>query len=208
MKNVATPQEKFWKGNFGDKYVRRNLDEKLDSANLIVFGKILSKTSSVSSLLELGAGAGNNLLAIRKLLPKVRLAAVEINKTAAKTLKNRIKNVDVKECSIFKFNPKEKFDFVLSKGVLIHINPTKLKNVYDLMYSSSKKYICLIEYYNPTPVDVEYRGQKGYLFKRDFAGEMLETFKNLRLVGYGFFYHRDNNFLHSDLNWFLLEKTK
>jgi len=44
------------------------------------------------------------------------------------------------------------------------------------------------------------------LFKRDFAGEMLDRFKDLELLDYGFVYHRDNNFPQDDLNWFLLRK--
>ena len=66
--------------------------------------------------------------------------------------------------------------------------------------------ICIIEYYNKTPVEVPYRGHKGKLFKRDFAGEILDRHEDLMLADYGFVYHRDNNFPQDDLNWFLLEK--
>ena len=52
-------------------------------------------------------------------------------------------------------------------------------------------FIGLVEYYNPTPVEVEYRGHVQKLFKRDFAGEMLDRFPDLTLVHYGFAYHRD-----------------
>ena len=45
-----------------------------------------------------------------------------------------------------------------------------------------QKYICIVEYYNPTPVEVIYRGHKGKLFKRDFAGEMLDKYRNLKLI--------------------------
>jgi spore coat polysaccharide biosynthesis protein SpsF len=90
--------------------------------------------------------------------------------------------------------------------VLIHINPDRLQDVYDLLYKTSRRYICLAEYYNPTPVKVDYRGHKNKLFKRDFAGEMLDRFKDLELLDYGFVYHRDNNFPQDDLNWFLLRK--
>lgn len=65
---------------------------------------------------------------------------------------------------------------------------------------------CIVEYYNPIPVEVTYRRHRRKLFKRDFAGEMLDAFPNLRLVDYGFVYHRDANFAQDDVNWFLLEK--
>ena len=74
------------------------------------------------------------------------------------------------------------------------------------MYTYSKKYIAIVEYYNPSPVDIVYRGQTGQLFKRDFAGEIMDRFSDVHLVDYGFVYHRDAHFPADDLNWFLLEK--
>ncbi len=83
-----------------------------------------------------------------------------------------------------------------------------LPRVYDLLHQASQRYICVVEYYNPSPVTIPYRGETDKLFKRDFAGEMLDRFSDLRLVDYGFSYHRDNNFPQDDANWFLLERTK
>ena len=97
-------------------------------------------------------------------------------------------------------------DLVLIKGVLIHIHPNELQNVYKLLYKASRKYICIAEYYNPSPVEVKYRGHEGKLFKRDFAGEIMEQFSDLELIDYGFVYHRDSNFPQDDTTWFLLEK--
>ena len=105
-----------------------------------------------------------------------------------------------------KYNSKIKFDFVFTKGVLIHINPDSLLRVYESLYRVSKKYICLIEYYNPTPVEVPYRKHRNKLFKRDFAGELLEKYHDLNLESYGFIYHRDKHLPQDDLTWFLLKK--
>jgi spore coat polysaccharide biosynthesis protein SpsF len=102
---------------------------------------------------------------------------------------------------------KSKYDFALIKGVLIHINPDYLGKVYDMLYSSTSCYICIAEYYNPKPVEVTYRGHEGKLFKRDFAGEMMDKFPDLKLLDYGFVYHRDYQFPQDDTTWFLLEKT-
>ena len=88
----------------------------------------------------------------------------------------------------------------------IHINPEYLELVYSKLYETSSKYILIAEYYNPTPVEINYRGNEGKLFKRDFAGEMMDKYPNLKLVDYGFIYHRDNNFTQDDMTWFLLEK--
>jgi hypothetical protein len=53
---------------------------------------------------------------------------------------------------------------------------------------------------------INYRGESGNLFKRDFASEMLDKFDDLELVDYGFQYHKDNNFLLSDITCFLLRE--
>ena len=92
------------------------------------------------------------------------------------------------------------------KTVLIHINPEMLPLVYDKLFQSCGRYILIAEYFNPVPVEVEYRGHSKKLFKRDFAGEMLDRFSSLKLVDYGFTYRRDLNFPQDDTNWFLLEK--
>ena len=195
-----TQQEEFWSGRFGDNYI------EMIAANTALFSKILDRTHGVSSVIEFGANIGLNLIAIRRLLPEVSLAAVEINKSAVHQLE-RLKGVSVIHSSIFDFKSNKTWDLALSKGVLIHIKPKELPQAYDLLYGSSRRYICLAEYYNPTPADVTYRGHKGKLFKRDFAGEMLDRFKGLALLDYGFAYRRDNYHFQDDITWFLLEKT-
>ena len=93
---------------------------------------------------------------------------------------------------------------MFTKGVLIHISPDALAQVYDTDVCS--EYICVMEYYNPHPVAIKYRGHENKLFKRDFCAEIMEKFPDLSLVDYGFIYRRDNNFPDDDLTWFLLEK--
>ena len=207
MSRFQTEQEQFWSGTFGDDYVARNSDELSISSNTALFSKILTRTYPISSLLEIGANIGLNLQAIQQLLPQVKLSAIEVNQKAVEELK-KMGGVTVYHQSILDFQETDKFDFTLTKGVLIHINPDYLHQVYDLLYERSNRYICIAEYYNPTPVTVNYRGHQERLFKRDFAGEMLDQFSDLHLVDYGFVYHRDNNFPQDDMTWFLLEKSK
>lgn len=95
---------------------------------------------------------------------------------------------------------------MLSKGVLIHINPDMLQKVYDKLYGCTSKYLLIAEYYNPKPVAIDYRGHENKLFKRDFAGELMDKFSDLTLRDYGFIYHRDPSFPQDDVTWFLLEK--
>ncbi len=203
-KMYTTEQEQFWAGEFGDAYVERNAAEQLLIANVALFAKILRIADPVSSVIEMGANIGMNLHAIKRLLPSCQLDGVEINPKAAERLRST-GFVNVFEQSILDFNPPQQYDFAFIKGVLIHINPDHLPQVYDKLHQASKRYICVTEYYNPTPVALPYRGHENRLFKRDFAGEMLDRFSDLRLVDYGFVYRRDR-FPQDDLTWFLMEK--
>lgn len=109
--------------------------------------------------------------------------------------------------SILEYQSLDTHDLAFIRGVLIHINPDHLGTVYDAIYASSNRYICVAEYYNPTPVSIPYRGYSEKLFKRDFAGEILDRYPDLRLVTYGFKYRRDPVFDFGDETWFLMEKT-
>ncbi|MEM7065412.1 MAG: pseudaminic acid biosynthesis-associated methylase [Cyanobacteria bacterium P01_B01_bin.77] len=205
MEIFSTEQEAFWAGDFGDSYTKRNQSEQIISSNLALFSKVLSRTHHVSSIIEFGANIGLNLKAIQQLIPKAELSAVEINKKAGEILQQD--NIHTYIQSIFDFSSTQNYDFVLIKGVLIHINPERLSQAYKTLYEASKRYICIVEYYNATPVEITYRGHKNKLFKRDFAGELLDQFDDLTLLDYGFVYHRDPLFPQDDVTWFLLEKS-
>jgi pseudaminic acid biosynthesis-associated methylase len=205
MTEFKTEQETFWAGEFGDDYAARNRGPQWVANNLGLFARVLNRTEKVHSVIELGANIGLNLQALHLLLPEAALAGIEINDKAVEELQ-KLPGVKVHHQSILDYQPDAQYDLALSKGVLIHLDPNKLPQVYDALYRSSARYICLAEYYNPTPVAIPYRGLTGRLFKRDFAGEMLERFPDLRLLDYGFVYRRDPNFPQDDITWFLLEK--
>lgn len=202
--NYKTEQETFWAGEFGNDYVERNKSEKLLASKTTLFSKILSRTYGIESIIEFGANIGLNLQAIKRLLPDVELSSVEINKKAVNILEG-IEGNKVYPISILDFKPDYQRDLTFTAGVLIHINPDKLNMVYKALYETSKRYILVYEYYNPVPVELEYRGNEGKLYKRDFAGELIEKY-NLKLIDYGFTYRRDANFPGDDITWFLLEK--
>ena len=204
--SLTTEQEKFWSGDFGTSYVSRNQGQELIRANTLMFAKILPYLASVETILEFGSNIGLNLMAIKQLLPTAELSAIEINDKAVQELQKWGKVKKVYHQSILEFVPDYQRDFVFTKVVLIHINPEMLPKVYDLLYQSSKKYIMVCEYYHPVPVEVSYRGHSERLFKRDFAGELLDRHPDLELVTYGFFYQRDSAFNGDDVNWFLLRK--
>jgi len=43
------------------------------------------------------------------------------------------------------------------------------------------KYVLINEYFNPTPTEIVYRGHSAKLFKRDFAGEFLDSTEDSNL---------------------------
>jgi len=198
-------QEKFWQGDFGNQYVERNVGQPLVATNLALFAKALSRAAGIESLVELGTNAGNNLQALHQLLPRCQLFGVEINDSACA----QARALDIAQIwhgSLFDFPRERRYDLTLSKGVLIHLAPELLPSAYAQLYELSQRYILIAEYYNPAPVEVSYRGNSGKLFKRDFAGEMLDRYADLHLLDYGFVYHRDPQFPADDVTWFLLEK--
>lgn len=206
MSRYKTEQEDFWAGEFGDEYSSRNRSERLLASNVAFFARILDRCAPIRSVMEFGANVGMNLQALKHLLPEVQLSALEINAHAVKELR-KIKELKVYDMSLLDFTSDYQRDFVFVKGVLIHIDPESLPQAYNVLYECSSRYICVAEYYNPKPVEVPYRGREKRLFKRDFAGEMMDLFDDLRLVDYGFVYHRDALFPQDDITWFLMEKS-
>lgn len=207
-KEYGTEQERFWAGEFGDAYIGRNRGEALLAANTAFFARALGRAGAVGSVLELGANVGMNLAALRRLLPAAELSAVEINPTAAAELSRALPDCTVNVGSLLAHKPGRTYDLVLLKGVLIHLDPASLPAAYDIMREACGRYLLIAEYYNPTPVEVPYRGARDRLFKRDFAGELLERHPEFSLVDYGFAWRRDPLFPQDDLTWFLLERGR
>ncbi len=200
-------QEQFWRGEFGDEYSRRQKDSRVGSveSNMALFAGILGKTQGVTRIIELGAGTGQNLMAIARLKPDIELMGVEINEQAAMEIPVGY----VFRQSIFDFDPPnyEHADLAFTKGLLIHIAPEDLAKAYDALFACTQRYVLICEYYNPVPVELDYRGHAGRLWKRDFGGDMLARFPGLQLVDYGFVWRSDPNWPQDDITWWLMEKV-
>ncbi|MGH8114387.1 MAG: pseudaminic acid biosynthesis-associated methylase [Rhodanobacteraceae bacterium] len=202
-----TDQEAFWAGEFGTEYIARNRGPGLLAANVALFARALARAGELGSCIEFGANVGLNLDALKLLFPGQDQHAVEINPDAAAELRKRLPSANVHQASLLEFRPSRTWELVLIKGVLIHIQPDVLPTVYDLLHRATGRHLLVCEYYNPTPVAIPYRGHADRLFKRDFCGELLDRHKDLRLIDYGFVYHRDPHFPQDDVNWFLLGKS-
>ena len=206
MAPFNTPQEEFWAGEFGSTYSDRNAGAGLVASNVALFARILGRTAGIGSVIEFGANTGLTLRAIRMLLPDVELAAVELNPDAHKVLAT-IPGIDARLGSLLGFDAGRRFDLTFTQGVLIHVSPDRLEQAYDALFHHSRRYVCVAEYYNPTPMAIPYRSHDDRLFKRDFAGEMLERYSSLRLIDYGFVYRRDPVHPQDDITWFLMERS-
>lgn len=203
-----TEQETFWAGDFGTEYIKRNQGDALLASNLNHFSKALRNIRNVKTGIEFGANIGMNLKALKLLYPTMNLHAIEINADAARELKQVIPIDNIYQSSILDWTPPpmHTWDLVLIKGVLIHINPDELDQVYDKLVVATSRYLMISEYYNPVPVAIPYRGHTNRLFKRDFAGEIMDRHPEMQLIDYGFIYRRDPNFPQDDMTWFLMEK--
>lgn len=202
-------QEALWAGTFGNDYTKRMDGNAWIESNVDFFAKALIKAKGINSILELGCNRGLNLAALEYLDSSTIKTGLDINQDALHQLKSMFEDLKLDQpfihCgSIAQFDTLNTYDIVFTKGVLIHINPKDLESVYDKMYALSNKYILVCEYYNPTPMMIPYRGMDNKLFKRDFAGELIDRFK-LNLVDYGFVYRRDKH-PQDDITWALLAK--
>ena len=199
-----TEQENFWAGEFGSEYIDRNNSEQLLHSKIAMWAKILKSANNVKSVRELGCNIGLNLVALKRLQPSLKLSGYEINAEAAHQA-SEYKVAEITQGSILEKIDDSCVDLTFTSGVLIHINPDYLDNVYKNLVEGSSRYVLVSEYYNPTPVQIPYRGHNDKLFKRDFAGDLIDNY-GLKLVDYGFIYRRDNWAPQDDATWFLLEK--
>lgn len=206
--SYTTEQEDFWAGAFGTEYIQRNQGDALLASNLDFFSKALRGARRIDTCIEFGANIGMNLKALRLLHPSQEQYGIEINVDAARELSKVIPPGHVYQGSILDFSPQRTWDLVLIKGVMIHMSPDVLTQVYDKLVACARRYLLVAEYYNPVPIAIPYRGHADRLFKRDFAGEIMSRNPELQLVDYGFAYRRDPNFPQDDITWFLMEKRR
>mgnify|MGYP001110792078 CR=1 FL=1 len=203
--NFRTEQESFWAGTFGKDYIKRNNSEQLLSSKVALWARMLRSAHGVGSIREFGCNIGLNLLALKRLRPDLALSGIEINRTAADEAA-ALGVAEIRNGTILDPVGDSPADLTFTSGVLIHINPEFLEAVYDNLVNNSRRYVLVAEYYNPVPTSVPYRGHADRLFKRDFAGDLIDGY-GLKLLDYGFVYKRDSWCPQDDVTWFLMEKA-
>lgn len=200
-----TEQAEFWAGKFGDDYIDRNTSQELLAANLAFFAAVFQAMGrQPSSVFEIGTNIGLNLDAICLLAPNSATFGVEVNDSASRIA--REKGHAVQTSSIEDFAPSREYELVVSKGVLIHLNPDSLTAAYEKLESLSARFLLIAEYFSPAPTMISYRGNLDKLYKRDFAGEFLDSHREFVLRSSGFLSSRAV-FPQDDINWYLLERS-
>ncbi len=199
-------QQKFWKDQYGESYIQKNSDYDLDSG-IDAWKQMLKKADPINSLLECGSNIGRNIRVLSAMLPDVKKSLIEINSDAYKIVTSRYKiegsfNGPILDAEF----PDNSFDLVYTIGVLIHIHPDDLLANMKRMFNWSSKYILMGEYFNRTPVMIEYQGEMNKLFKRDFGKLFIENF-DVKLVDYGFIWgHLYDKAGFDDITYWLFEK--
>ena len=114
--------------------------------------------------------------AFEHFFPEAQKSVVEISVEAIKILEKQFPALTIQNSSIVGCNLNEgAFDMSVVMGVLIHIHPSDLLANIQKVIDSSNRYIVVGEYFNRTPIELEYQGSRNKLFKCDFGKFILEN---------------------------------
>lgn len=200
-------QQTFWSKTYAEEYIRKNREFDAE-LGVECWSKMLAKAPDVRTILECGCNIGRNIQFLDRVKPEARKSIIEISKPAfdfvtSQFALERTFNGPIVDSD---FAPRS-FDLVYTMGVLIHIHPHDLLENMRKIFEYSKKYILIGEYFNRTPVMIEYQGQKDRLFKSDFGKTFIQEF-DVRLVDYGFLWgHIYDGAGFDDFTWWLFERT-
>lgn len=212
-------QKKLWEGDFGTEYaVRNKLDDDFMRPRIMFWENMMKNiyfvaNSLPTSILEVGAGTGANLMAINAIYkhqleglidPMYKLYATEVNVPSRDALIVNVPNVNVladPDLNNYEGGQKE---LVYTSGVLIHTHPDKRMELMRPMFSISKRYIVCIEYFAPETRAIPYRGNNDQLWLDDYGSIWLDNFP-LRLISYGFMWKKVTGL--DNVTYWLFEKT-
>lgn len=199
-------QQQFWKEKYASSYREKNANFN-EEKGVEAWRLMLSKAPNVNSYLECGSNIGRNIAFLQTVLPSAQKGLIEISPEAYQIAVSHYSPQQSFNGAILDSNfSLSSFDLVYTIGVLIHIHPDDLLANMSKMFSYSNKYILIGEYFNRTPVMIEYQGEQNKLFKRDFGKLFMENF-NVTLVDYGFLWgHIYDDAGFDDITWWLFEK--
>lgn len=203
---LKSDQEQFWSETYALDYIKKNNTFDIPTG-IVAWELMLSRAVGITSILECGCNIGRNLKFLNAVNPIASKSIIELSKPAYDFV---LSNFNIQKSfngSILSsdFEPNS-FDLAFTLGVLIHVHPDELLENMRKLFAYSKKYILIGEYFNRTPVMVEYQGQMNKLFKCDFGKLFIENF-DVSLVDYGFLWgHLYDKAGFDDITWWLFEK--
>jgi pseudaminic acid biosynthesis-associated methylase len=197
-----------WCGDFGDAYADRNPITPLSTSRKIRdWSRILDCMRGLppTSILEVGANIGRNIAALRA-LTDAELFAVEPNARArGRLIAAGLLDADHVFDGTAEHLPflDGAIDLVFTSGVLIHIAPDNLPAACSEIHRVARSYVLAIEYFSDEPQEKRYRGRQDMLYLRDYGTFWLDSFPDLRVLDFGFFW---KHFSGSNINWWLFAK--
>ena len=208
MREPSNDQERFWLQTYADRYIERN--NRFDfELGLKAWRRMLAKAGPIESLLECGSNIGRNIAFLEELLPQAKKSIIELAEKPFQTVTSRFDLDGTFNGPIVASNFElASFDLVFTNGVLIHIHPDEVVANMRKMFDYSRRHILIGEYFNRTPVMIEYQGEPDRLFKSDFGKTFVTNF-DVDVVDYGFHWgHEFDSAGFDDITWWLFEKKK
>ncbi|MCP4441335.1 MAG: methyltransferase domain-containing protein [Aureispira sp.] len=189
---MKTEQIDFWRGEFGKDYTERNsmaLEEweefyikNWGVSKLEINKPLLDCLPKDAKILEVGCNIGLQLIGLQK-MGFTNLYGIELQHYAVEKSKQICEGINIIQGSGFDIPFKDEyFDLVCTNGVLIHIAPKDLPKIMGEIYRCSKKYIAGFEYYSEDIAEINYRGNKGFLWKADYSKLYQGEFNDLEEV--------------------------
>ncbi len=210
-----TQQIELWKGQFGDHYSDRNvLDDESIARSRMFWENILKNIYYAcqvlpTQILEVGAGTGRNLMAIKSFYASPNMPqgpynyyATEVNDRAKEALKINVPDVNIIQHDALN-KERNKFDLVFTSGVLIHIHPAHRKFITRDIVNASRRFVLAIEYFAPETTAKPYRGENNAMWLDDYGSYYLDNY-NLRLITYGFCWKKVTGL--DNITYWLFEK--
>lgn len=205
---MTNSQESFWKNQIESEYALDNSKFDLDLGCRAWQSMLKSiDLNSITTFLDCGSNVGRNVGFLNKVIPDASANIIEL---ASKPFASCTSSFKIEKSFLGAIKDASfdaRFDLVFSCGVLIHVNPDDLLRSMERMYDLSDRYILIAEYFNRTPISIDYRGSSDKLFKLDFGKLFLENFKCIT-VDYGFlwgFEYEPAGF--DDVTFWLFEKS-
>lgn len=198
-----------WTGAFGREYLDRcgTLDPKeMDSRRAALKTVVDALPEAPASILEVGCNVGKNLIAFAE-LTEAELHAVEPFADAYAKMREYLGDRLASGHNQHGFSlpyADNSIDFVFTSGVLIHVAPERLPEIMSEVVRVARRWVWCNEYFAKSPEQLNYRGETGLLWKRDFGRTYMEAHPVLAPRATGFMWSATTPF--DDTTWWLFDK--